>query len=505
MITKAIVKFARGEAWGGEGDLIGIKGKIGKILNKYEFEVYLFEEKGIKYYEFFYHPTHSSIDVRQSTEITEQEIINAFKYVLAIFKNPAEKQKIIDDYIIRDQQTTRWEIENNKKEMDTFEKLVEDFISEAEGIKKRPDIRARFKLLKKIGTNLWEFKTGKYIFRLEKYKYKNIWNEYSLKTINIERSEDEGMDNYCGGWRSPEGIEHGIVYRLEEDNIEQKAKELIDWTKAYKGIPWDALDGEREYKISLRENGTLQALAKDDLADENFEWPFSSVLDGMDVYDKDGNCLMTMKKFEEIKEQMIQNRYKKLIMESKMENSKKNKPKELWYTGYNYFLRGKYEKAREFYNEVINKEHNEYGYFLMGLLNKKLKKYDEAIENFTAYIEHSNDNKNKSNGYGHRGLVKLKTALDKDAIDDLMKSIELAVENRKQDIKENELAEFYKILKTYKKGNVNNPQKRIYSIPIDISGYFKSCIGEIGEYNKFALSDLQHLSNIYSEISTRKQ
>ena len=31
MITKPIVKFARGEAWGGEGDLIGIKGKIGKI------------------------------------------------------------------------------------------------------------------------------------------------------------------------------------------------------------------------------------------------------------------------------------------------------------------------------------------------------------------------------------------------------------------------------------------------------------------------------------------
>ena len=137
MITKPIVKFARGEAWGGEGDLIGIKGKIGKILNKYEFEVYLFEEKGIKYYEFFYHPTHSSIDVRQSTEITETEIINAFKYVLAIFKNPVKKQKIIDDYIIRDQQTTRWEIENNKKEMDTFEKLVEDFISEAEGIKKK--------------------------------------------------------------------------------------------------------------------------------------------------------------------------------------------------------------------------------------------------------------------------------------------------------------------------------------------------------------------------------
>lgn len=498
---KKTVKFLRGEAWGGEGDLIGIKGKIGKILNKYEFEVYLFEEKGIKYYEFFYHPTHSSIDVRQSTEITEQEIIDAFKYVLSIFKNPVEKQKIIDDYIIKDQQTTRWEIENNKKEMDTFEKHIEDFILEVEGIKKRPDIRARFRLLKKVGTNLWEYKTDKYIFRLEKFKHKNIWDEYSLQTINIERTEEEGLNNYSCGSRFSDGFEHSIVYNLEADNIEQKAKELIDWTKAYKGIPWDALDGEREYKISLREDGSLRALAKDDLADENYPWEFSSVLDGMDIYDKDGNCLMTMKKFEKIKEKMIQDRYKQLIMENKMKKEENLR----WYTGYNYFLRGKYEKAMEIYDEVINKEHSEYGYFLMGLLNKKLKKYDKAIENFTMYIEHSKDNKRKSNGYGHRGLIKLKMALNKEAFEDLMKSIELTVENRKKYIKQEELDDFYKILKTYKQGNVNNPEKRKYSIPIDISVYFKSCVGSIGEYNNYALSDLQHLSNMYSEISNLKE
>ena len=382
--------------------------------------------------------------------------------------------------------------------MDTFEKLMEDFILEAEGIKKRPDIRARFKLLKKVGTNLWIYKTDKYIFKLEKYKYKNIRDEYSFETIDLERTEEEGLDNDWQGARNVEGIEHSIVCILEEDNIEQKAKELIDWTKAYKGIPWDALDGEREYKISLRENGTLQALSEDDAVDENFEWDFSSVLDGMDIYDKDGNCLMTMEQFKGIKEKMIINRYKKLIMENKI----KKEENLHWYTGYNYFLKEKYDKAQNIYNEVINKEHNEYGYFLMGLLNKRLKKYDEAIENFTMYIEHSNDNKRKSNGYGHRGLTKLKTGLNKEAIDDLMKAIELAVENRKKDIKENELAEFYKILKTYKQGNVNNWGNMKYDdIPLDISLYFKWCICDIGQDNKRALKDLQHLSNIYSEIS----
>jgi len=309
---KSIVKFARGECGYNENRLIGIKGKIGRILNKYEIEVYLIEKDGIKYYGFFYHPTHSNIYIDQPTEITEQEIINAFKEVLAIFKNPVKKQKIIDDWIIRDQQTLRWDIENNKKEMDTFEKLVEDFILEAEGIKKRPDIRARFKLLKKIGKNLWEFKTDRYIFRLEKYKYKNIWYEYELKTIDLEQKEDDEIDkSFRWVSRTPDDVEDAIIFTLEEDNIEQKAKELIDWTKAYKGIPWDALDGEREYMLSLREDGTLRALDEDDAADENHVWYFTTVLSGMDIYDKDGNCLMTMKEFEKIEDKMIKDGYKK--------------------------------------------------------------------------------------------------------------------------------------------------------------------------------------------------
>ena len=179
-------------------------------------------------------------------------------------------------------------------------------------------------------------------------------------------------------------------------------------------------------------------------------------------------------------------------MESKI------KEKVLWYTGYNYFIKGDYDKAKEVYNEVINKEHNEYGYLLMGILNKRLNKYDDAIKNFNMYIKLSD---NKSKGYGYRGLTKLKMALDKQAIEDIMKSIELELESRKKDIKKEELDEFYKILKTYKKGNVNNPENKKYNIPIDVSGYFKSCFYNIGNNNKYALNYLQHLSNIYYEIS----
>ena len=68
-------------------------------------------------------------------------------------------------------------------------------------------------------------------------------------------------------------------------------------------------------------------------------------------------------------------------MESKI------KEKVLWYKGYNYFLKGEYEKATKVYEEVINKEHDEYGYLLMGILNKRLKQYDDAIKNFNMFIK----------------------------------------------------------------------------------------------------------------------
>ena len=181
----------------------------------------------------------------------------------------------------------------------------------------------------------------------------------------------------------------------------------------------------------------------------------------------------------------------------------KKEGRQLWFTGYNYFLKGEYEKATKVYEEVINKEHDEYGYLLMGVLKKRLKQYDEAIKNFNMFIKLSD--KKKCLGYGYRGLTKLNMALDKQAFEDIMKSIELKIEVKKKDIKKEELDAFYKILRTYKKGNVNNPEKKKYSIPIDISVYFKSCVGSIGEYNNYALDDLQHLSNMYSEISAKKE
>ncbi len=138
-----------------------------------------------------------------------------------------------------------------------------------------------------------------------------------------------------------------------------------------------------------------------------------------------------------------------------------------------------------------------------GILKKRLKQYDEAIKFLNMFIELSD--KKKCLGYGCRGLTKLKMALDKQAFEDIMKSIELKIEVKKKDIKKEELDAFYKILRTYKKGNVNNPEKKKYSIPIDISVYFKSCVGSIGEYNNYALDDLQHLSNMYSEISAKKE
>ena len=136
---KSIVKFARGECGYNENRLIGIKGKIGRILNKYEIEVYLIEKDGIKYYEFFYHNyAHLSFFIKQSTEITEQEIINAFKEMLALLKNPVEKKKITDNSIKRGQPDDEDECNFIRLSVDRYEKHIEKLILEAEGIKKSP-------------------------------------------------------------------------------------------------------------------------------------------------------------------------------------------------------------------------------------------------------------------------------------------------------------------------------------------------------------------------------
>ena len=120
-----------------EEDLIKIKGKIGKILDIYCIEVYLIEKDDIKYYEFFYHNyAHLSFFIKQSTEITEQEIINSFKEMLALLKNPIEKKKITDDSIKRGQPDDEDECNFIRLSVNRYEKHIEKFILEAEGIKK---------------------------------------------------------------------------------------------------------------------------------------------------------------------------------------------------------------------------------------------------------------------------------------------------------------------------------------------------------------------------------
>lgn len=301
-----MIKLESGESWLGEGCLIAIKGKIGKILNKYEFEVRFSEDKGIKYYEFFYHPSHSQFFVKQPTEITEQEIISAFKEVLALLKNPIEKQKIIDDFIKKEQLTTEWEFEGVKKDIDNYEKQVEDFVLEAEGIKKRPDIKLRFKFLKKVSKNLWEYKTDEKVFRLERYKYKDVWDEYNLYCFNIEEEKQSKEETLINSYRNPtpEDIEDCIIGNLEEKTIENEQNEFIrkiDWAKAVKGISWDG----KICKLSLNNDGTIYV----NCSDEKRDFPPECVVEGMDVYDKDGNCLSTMKEYEKIAERIIENGY----------------------------------------------------------------------------------------------------------------------------------------------------------------------------------------------------
>ena len=120
--------------------LIKIKGKIGKLLDTYFIEVYFIEKDGMKYYDFFYHNyAHLDFFVKQSTEITEQEIISAFKEILSILKNPIEKKKIADDSIKRGaDEEDEEECNLIRLEVDHYEKHIEKFILEAEGIKKSP-------------------------------------------------------------------------------------------------------------------------------------------------------------------------------------------------------------------------------------------------------------------------------------------------------------------------------------------------------------------------------
>ncbi len=166
----------------------------------------------------------------------------------------------------------------------------------------------------------------------------------------------------------------------------------------------------------------------------------------------------------------------------------------LWYTGYNYFRKGEYEKAGKFYKDAINKQNDETGYLMMGILNDKLKKYDEAIENFNKYADSSD--KNKSIAYGYRGSTKLKLGLYNDAFDDFMLSIKLRTEQRK--IEQNKyLNELFKLIDTYKKIDLNNKDNKAVSI-IKINKCFSDCTFYIEDNNfERATEYLQELLQMY--------
>jgi len=299
-----MVVFKKGDFGFRDNTLIAIKGKIGKILNKYEFEVYFVEEKGIKYYSFFYQPTYSSFLINQTTKITEQEIINAFKEMLSILKNPVEKQKMIDVYVKIEQLTSEWDLKKVRQDIHNYEKQVEDFVLEVQGIKKRPDIKLRFKFLKKVNSILWEYKTDKYTFKLEKHKYEGVWDEYKLSCFENGKGKQREEDTLIDWYRNPtpKEIEDSIIRKLEEESIKEFI-EKIEWSKVVKGISYKGIS----YELKLNNDGTISS----DYIDKKVNLPLAFILGVMDIYDKDNNCLMTIEEYEKKEKQIIENGYKK--------------------------------------------------------------------------------------------------------------------------------------------------------------------------------------------------
>lgn len=69
-----------------------------------------------------------------------------------------------------------------------------------------------------------------------------------------------------------------MVYKTAED-----AAKNIDWTKVHKGISWEG--GHCELK--LNSDGTIYV----NCPDEQRDFPPECVVEGMDLYDDDGNLI----------------------------------------------------------------------------------------------------------------------------------------------------------------------------------------------------------------------
>jgi len=187
-------------------------------------------------------------------------------------------------------------------------------------------------------------------------------------------------------------------------------------------------------------------------------------------------------------------------MSKKKKETKEEKA--LWYTGYNYFRKGEYEKAKKFFNEAINKQNDETGYLMMGILNNKLKKYNEAIENFNKYAESSD--KNKSIAYGYKGFAKLKLGFYRDAFSDFISAIEQEISKKEEKLKNLQKA-FMVITEKFETVKFTTKEKivSIDRINKKINKCFKDSIVFINDNNfKKAIECMQKLVQMYPKPAT---
>lgn len=80
-----------------------------------------------------------------------------------------------------------------------------------------------------------------------------------------------------------------IAERIVQSKIKKRAEE-IDWDNVVKGILWD---GMTVYQLSLNEDGTIYC----DSSEEKRDMPKQYVLEGMDIYNKDGKCVSRWEDF----------------------------------------------------------------------------------------------------------------------------------------------------------------------------------------------------------------
>lgn len=80
-----------------------------------------------------------------------------------------------------------------------------------------------------------------------------------------------------------------VAERIIQSKVQKRAEE-IDWNNVVKGILWD---GMTVYQLTLNDDGTIYC----DSNEEKRDMPKQYVLEGMDIYDKNGNCVSRWEEF----------------------------------------------------------------------------------------------------------------------------------------------------------------------------------------------------------------